>query len=179
MALMRVSLALWFAGLLVLMAGQSAFADDMEEGWRAYVGGDYAKAHEIFAPLAEQGSARAMAILANMYRYGDGVALDPEKSARLYRQASLLGYVAAQYDLAQLYLIGFGVDQSVAHTIMWLTIALDLIGFEEFVADSGASKRQPITEFRQNVVSQAGFLELARGLDMAATCRKSMFTACD
>ncbi len=179
MAPMRGLRALWFAALLVPIAGQSAVADDMEEGWRAYLAGDYAKAHEIFAPMAEQGSARAMTILANMYRYGDGVEPDPERSARLYRQASLLGYAAAQYDLAQLYLIGFGVDQSVAHTIMWLTIALDLIGFEEFVADSGASKRQPITEFRRNVVSQANFLELARALDMAANCRKSMFTACD
>ena len=178
MAPMRVWIALLFAGLLVLTA-QSAVADDMEEGWRAYLGGDYAKAIEIFAPMAEQGSPRAMTILANMYRYGDGVELDPERSARLYRQASLLGHVAAQYDLAQLYLIGFGVEQSVAHTLMWLTIALDLIGFEEFVADSGASKRQPITEFRRNVVSQANFLELARALDMAANCRNSKFTACD
>jgi hypothetical protein len=39
--------------------------------------------------------------------------------------------------------------------------------------------RQPITEFRQNVVSQAGFLDLAMALDMAAQCRKSKYKDCD
>ncbi|MBM3507801.1 MAG: sel1 repeat family protein [Alphaproteobacteria bacterium] len=179
MVLMRVPLALVLAALLVLTAAPSAVADDMDEAGRAYVRGDYAKARKILALLAEQGSARAMTVLATIYRYGDGVEIDPEKAARLYRQASLLGDVAAQYELAQLYWIGFGVEQSVTHTLMWLTVALDLLGFEEFVADSGASKRQPITEFRQNVVAQANFLELARALDMAATCRRSKFTACD
>src|SRR5262245_14705967 len=106
---MRVLLALCCAAFLVLMAGRAAVADDMEEGWRAYVRGDFATARELFAPLAEQGNARAMSVLANMYRYGDGVELDPEKSVQLYRQAASLGDTAAQYELAQLYLVGFGV----------------------------------------------------------------------
>lgn len=151
----------------------------MEEGWRAYVRGDFARARELFVPLAEQGNARAMSVLANMYRFGDGVELDPDKSVQLYRRAASLGYVAAQYELAQLYLVGFGVDQSVVHALMWLTIALDQLGYEQPVPDSGFSTRQPITEFRQNVVSQASFFELAQALDMAATCRKSKFTACE
>ena len=176
---MRVSLALCCAALLVLTAVRPAVPEDMEEGWRAYVRGDFAKARDLFAPLAEQGNARAMSVLANMYRYGDGVEPDPERSVRLYRQAASLGDVAAQYELAQLYLVGFGVDQSVVHALMWLTIALDLIGYEEPVPDSGFSKRQPVTEFRQNVVSQASFFELAQALDMAATCRTSKFTACE
>lgn len=176
---MRVSLALCCTAVLVLMAGRAAVADDMEEGWRAYVRGDFAKARDLFVPLVEQGNPRAMSVLASMYRFGDGVELDPERSVRLYRQAAALGYVPAQYDLAQLYLVGFGVEQSVVHAIMWLTVALDLVGYEKPIPDSGFSTRQPITEFRQNVVSQASFFELAQALDMAATCRKSKFTACE
>lgn len=166
-------------GLVALAAAQTANADALEDGWRAYIRSDFATARELLTPFAEQGSARAQAILATMYRFGEGVEIDPEKSAFLFRQASLQGSVGAQYDLAQLYLTGFGVEQSIAHAIMWLTIALDEIGYEEFVRDSGASVRQPITEFRQNVVSQANFLELARALDMAATCRKSKYQDCD
>ncbi len=166
-------------GLVALAAAQAASADALEDGWRAYIRSDFATARELLTPFAEQGSARAQAILATMYRFGEGVEIDPEKSAFLFRQASLQGSVGAQYDLAQLYLTGFGVEQSIAHAIMWLTIALDEIGYEEFVRDSGASVRQPITEFRQNVVSQANFLELARALDMAATCRKSKYKDCE
>lgn len=176
---MRVVLGLWFAGFLLLAAAPRAVADDLEDGWRAYIRSDFTKANQLLAPLAEQGNARAQAILATMYRFGEGVEVDAAKAALLLRQASLQGSVAAQYDLAQLYLTGFGVEQSIAHAIMWLTIALDEIGYEEFVRDSGASVRQPITEFRQNVVSQANFLDLARALDMAATCRTSKYQDCE
>lgn len=163
----------------MLAAHAGARADAMDDAVRSYIRSDYTTAYQILAPMVEQGNAAAEAMVATMYRYGEGVEIDPEKSARLYRMASLQGDVGAQYNLAQLYLTGFGVEQSITHALMWLTIALDEMGYEEFVRDSGASVRQPITEFRQNVVSQAGFFELARALDMAAQCRKSKYKDCE
>ncbi len=176
---MRVVLGPWFAGFLLFAAAHIAVADDLEDGWRSYIRSDFTTAYKLLSPLAEQGNSRAQSILATMYRFGEGVEVDAEKAAFLTRQASLQGSVAAQYDLSQLYLTGLGVEQSIAHAIMWLTIALDEIGFEEFVRDSGASVRQPITEFRRNVVAQANFLDLARALDMAATCRNSKYQDCE
>ena len=176
---MRIQLGLWLAGSLLFAAAHVAVADDFEDGLRSYIRSDFTKAYELLSPLAEQGNARAQSILATMYRFGEGVAVDAEKAAFLMRQASLQGSVAAQYNLAQLYLTGFGVEQSIVHAMMWLTIALDEIGYEEFVRDSGASVRQPITEFRQSVVSQVNFLDIARALDMAATCRQSKYQDCE
>jgi hypothetical protein len=129
--------------------------------------------------LAEQGDAVAQALVATMFRFGEGVEVDAERAADLFRRAALQGNVAAQYDLAQLYLTGFGVEQSLPRAIMWLTIALDVMGYEEFVRDSGASVRQPVTEFRRNVIAQVDFLDLARALDMAETCLQSKYKNCE
>lgn len=167
------------AGFLFALLPQLAGADALEDGRRAYIRSDYAKAHQFLLPLAEQGNAVAQALVATMFRFGEGVEVDPEKAADMFRRASLQGNVAAQYDLAQLYLTGFGVEQSIPHAIMWLTIALDVMGYEEFVRDSGASVRQPVTEFRRNVIAQVDFLDLARALDMAEVCLQSKYKDCE
>ena len=151
MAPLRPWLAHCLVGFLALAATHASQADAMDDAVRSYIRSDYETAYKILAPMVEQGNAAAEAMVAAMYRYGEGVEIDPEKSAQLFRLASLQGDVGAQYNLAQLYLTGFGVEQSIAHALMWLTIALDEMGYEEFVRDSGASVRQPIKIGRAHV----------------------------
>jgi hypothetical protein len=176
---MRAALRSIAGGLLVLAAAHPAVSDPLEEGRIAFGRSEYRTAYTLLAPLADEGAVRAQMLVAEMLRFGLGVEVDTEKAALLYRRASLQGYVPAQYALAVLYLTGVGVERSVPHAIMWLTVALDVMGFEEFVPDSGASVHQPVTALRRNIVAGAGLLEIGLAIDMAAACLKSNYKACD
>ena len=63
--------ALLFGALCV-----QALAADFQAGMEAYNRGDYAAALREFRPLAEQGDAKAQALLGVMYGFGAGVPQD-------------------------------------------------------------------------------------------------------
>ncbi len=70
--------------VIVLAAGLGvhAWAGDWEDGYTAYMSGDYETAFGLFVPLAEQGNAQAMNMLSIMYSNGEGVAENYAESTR-------------------------------------------------------------------------------------------------
>jgi len=52
-------------------------AEDWEDVNAAFKAGDYRKAFRLFKPLAEQGHAKAQAVLGVMYALGEGIAGAP------------------------------------------------------------------------------------------------------
>jgi len=81
--LKRVLLACVFLFTL----GEQARADSLADAEHAYAAGDYAKAIELFRPLAEQGNASAQGSLGLMYGLGQGVQKDYVEAEKWFRLA--------------------------------------------------------------------------------------------
>ncbi len=109
--------ALWVV-LSILPFQGSAWAG-LDEGYAAYVRGDYATALPEFEPLAEQGDAAAQYNLGVMYASGEGVLQDYAKAVEWYRKAAEQGDVTAQYNLGIIYDTGQGVPQDYAKAALW------------------------------------------------------------
>jgi hypothetical protein len=63
-----------FAALVLWTAlGSLAWASDWEDGYAAYMNGDYDAAFKFFMSAADQGNAQAMNMLSIMYSNGEGV----------------------------------------------------------------------------------------------------------
>lgn len=62
--------------------GGHAWAGDWEDGYAAYMSGEYETAFELLMPLAEQGNAQAMDMLGIMYSNGEGVAPNYAEATR-------------------------------------------------------------------------------------------------
>ena len=70
-----------------------------EIGSKAYDADDYATALVHLLPLAADGYKDAQYLMANMYRWGNGVDQSPEKSLSLYKAAADQGHARAALDL--------------------------------------------------------------------------------
>ena len=110
--------------LIGSLAAGVAGAADLDAGLRAYHGGDYERALELWRPLAEAGDREAQLVLAYMHRRGIGTAADAEEAARWYRKAAKQGVPEAQYQLGLMYEIGHGVPTDIWEAESWYQRAL-------------------------------------------------------
>ncbi len=79
-----------------------SFADPLEDAQEAYQSKNYKKVVEILTPLADQGNAKAKALLGNMYYSGDGIEKDEAKGFQLLTEAGDMGVVPALTALASI-----------------------------------------------------------------------------
>jgi len=112
------------ATALVLGVVASAWAD-YQEGFSAYMRGDYARALEAFLPLAREGHAEAQYTLGFMYAGGLGVPKRQAAAASWYRRAAQQGHVKAQVNLGVLHQEGQGVERDYAEAVRWYRRAAD------------------------------------------------------
>jgi TPR repeat protein len=96
---------------LTLLAS-AAVAGPLEEGSAAFRAGDYAKALQLWQPLARQGNADAQYNLGLLYHQGRGVARDTKQAHEWYTQAANQGQTDAMYNLGVMYVSGDGVFRS-------------------------------------------------------------------
>jgi len=104
--------------LLILTLSLPAWAG-YEDGLVAYENGDYAKALDIWMPLAEQDHARAQLSLGVLYEQGNGVRADPATAAGWYELSAKQGLAVAQFRLGMLYYDGSGVAEDPAKAAEW------------------------------------------------------------
>ena len=107
-----------FAVLLLALAGAAfgdgARAQSYDDGLRAYDTGDFAKALEIWGPLAENGDPVAQYSLGKLLENGGvGVPRDLAEAAKWYQRSASQGIAAAQNNLGLMYAQGRGVPQDV------------------------------------------------------------------
>lgn len=102
-----------------LLAGGAAAQAGLQEGVTAYKRGQFSVALKELTPLAEQGDAKAQAILGEMYGSGSGVPQDLAKAAFWYRKAAGQGQVRAQTYLGGMYQRGAGVRQDDMEAAFW------------------------------------------------------------
>ncbi|HEY4165070.1 MAG TPA: tetratricopeptide repeat protein [Dongiaceae bacterium] len=91
--------------LLILGSYGVTFAqsdDSSDPGTAAFNNGDYAGAMAAWKPKAEDNDPEAMNNIGNLYSLGLGVSKDPKQAATWYEKAAQLGFVLAQYNLANL-----------------------------------------------------------------------------
>jgi len=79
----------------------------------------YAKALKWLRKAADQKEARAQYLLAQMYRFGTGVAPDEAEAGKWLRKAADSGLADAQFEVGQMYENGQGVPRKVAEAIRW------------------------------------------------------------
>ena len=88
------------------------------------------------AALVDEGDTRSMVGLAYMRLNSQDTRYDPDKAAQLLTQAAEAGSAEAQFELAQLYEIGLGVEQDVERAVELYQAAADA-DFPDAINDLG------------------------------------------
>jgi TPR repeat protein len=92
----------------------------VDAAYKAYRDGDDAASLRLARPLAEQGSARAEALMGLMYYHGRGVQTNEQEAARWFRRAADQGEASAQFHLGMMYATGRGLPQSFSESAKWI-----------------------------------------------------------
>ena len=108
---------------LVLLLGMNisgiSYANDFEEGLKAYNNGDFKKAHSLFLKEAKRGSVNAQCRLGILYHNGQGVLQDYKEAVKWYRLAAEQGLARAKCLLAVMYATGKGVSKNYSEAKRW------------------------------------------------------------
>jgi hypothetical protein len=79
-----------------------ALAGPWEDGMASYNRGDYLPAMQLFRPLAQQGNAKAQAIVGAMYRKGQGVAKSSAHAFMWLSIAAARGDAVARTEMTEM-----------------------------------------------------------------------------
>jgi uncharacterized protein len=104
--------------LLAAFGGPST-AGALEDGLAAYNERFYAKAAELWQPLAEKGDAAAQYHLAILYADGKGVEKNDATAFKWFLRAAEQGHAIAQYDVGTSYFSGTGVQKNDGEAAEW------------------------------------------------------------
>ena len=111
--------------LLLFSNASIGYAQDLAQGAKAYVRGDYAEALRQFKPLAEKGDPITQLTIGNMYYLGQGVTQDYKTAVKWYRLAAEQGDAHAQFNLGLMYYDGLGVTQNDKTGVKWYRLAAE------------------------------------------------------
>ena len=87
-------------------------ADKLEEGRAAIGEGDYARAVELLAPLADSGDAVAQNAMGVLFVQGWGVDRDPKRAVSYFQRSAKQANAKGAMNLADAYRTGTGVKPS-------------------------------------------------------------------
>jgi hypothetical protein len=110
---------------IAAVLGATAEAGPFEDGIAAYHEKAYAKAAELWRPLAEAGNAPAQYLLGSLYVEGNGVEHDDATAFMWFERAANQGDAAAQYNVGASYAGGTGVQKSYVDAAKWFRRAAD------------------------------------------------------
>ena len=114
-------------GVLAIAAalGAPAAAGPLEDANDAYRDKAYAKAAELWRPLAEKGDAEAQYSLGTLYAEGKGVEQNDATAFLWFQRAANQGVAAAQYNVGASYATGAGIAKSDVDAARWFRRAAD------------------------------------------------------
>ena len=114
-------------GALAIAAalGAPAAAGPLEDANDAYREKAYAKAAELWRPLAEKGDAEAQYSLGTLYAEGKGVEQNDATAFLWFQRAANQGVAAAQYNVGATYATGAGIGKSDVDAARWFRRAAD------------------------------------------------------
>lgn len=114
-----------FLTFILLLAFSFRSIADIESASQAYRNNDYLTAFEAFTELAINGDARSQAILAMMYKYGEGTTVDLEQSFHWYLESAFQGHPSSQYNVGTMLMDGVGVTKDMEAAKEWLSRAVN------------------------------------------------------
>lgn len=110
---------------LIPAVGFSSTVSNIDAAEQAYEKGRYPLALRLLQPLAEQGDARAQALLGLMYYHGRGVKQDDAQAAKWFHLAADQDEPRAQFNLGVMHAEGQGVPQDYVEAIRWYRLAAE------------------------------------------------------
>lgn len=118
------------ATALMLLAGiavvcQTAHADDLYDGYKAYDRGDYATAYRQYSKAYSDGNRFAPLYLGILYLNGHGTSKDYDKARQLFVEALNDNPAQANCALGTMYLFGYGVSKSNQTAFQYFAKSLD------------------------------------------------------
>ena len=114
----------WIA-LAIILVNPATAAEDYEQGYESYLGGNYQIALHIWRPLAEKADVRAQFGLATLYYGGQGVAQNEATANHWWLLAGEQEFAPAQYNLGTQYYFGPGVSPNESTALRWYRRAAD------------------------------------------------------
>jgi hypothetical protein len=149
--------------LLLLTTLSAASAGPAQDGTRAFLRHDYARAARIFLPRARHGDAQAQTYLGFMYAQGHGVPQSYVQAAYWYRRAAEQGNATAQYWLGLMYDKGHGVPANVIEAYKWLNLAI--------ARATVRRERESWVPIRDALASKMDSIQIAEGQRLAVLWR--------
>lgn len=142
---------------LAVSAGAQA---GLQEGITAYRYGNFALALKELRPIADEGDAKAQALLGDMYGGGNGVPLNHKEAASWYRKAAAQGNAAAQFSLGVMCERGIGIPQNDKEAASWYHKAAEL-GYAEAQYTLGVMYEKGQSAVRIDLVQAHKWFSLA------------------
>jgi len=103
----------------------TARADDLQDGYDAYLNGDFATAYRLLSPAATIENPGLQNLVGLMHYRGQGVSVDAPAAHELFHSAANLGVADARRNLGVLHTIGPpGVAVDIDEAMMWFTAAM-------------------------------------------------------
>jgi TPR repeat protein len=121
----RLAGALIVAATLMAQSCRAEPAHALSDALIRYAKLDYANAHQLLWPLADEGNAVAQEILGFMYLRGEGVRRDDATAFRWLTMAAESGRAEAQFELGLMYRDGLGVTPDGKTALLWLRRAAE------------------------------------------------------
>jgi uncharacterized protein len=134
-------------------------AGPLEDANEALVQKDYAKAVQLYRPLAAAGNPEAQVNLGYMFDEGLGVSRDYGEAVRWYRFAADQGEPQGLSNLANMYRDGVGVQQDYVQAHLWFDLAAGRFATEE--------KRDAAAKDRDNVGTKMTAEQIAEAQRLA------------
>lgn len=157
-------------GAVILLCSCAAFAEDIDvdalfqEARQASMGGDAAKANELFEQLYELGDYRGAEMLATAYQNGEGVEQDYTKAMEWNFRAVNMGSGRGWANVGQMYEKGQGVEQSYEKAVMFYTLSMD----EKLSNPDFKGPRYAGVLYEKGFTNDAG--EFIQNMEKAAAC---------
>ena len=139
---MSTRATLCVAAILAIMV-DAALAGPLEDANAALIRKDYAKALQLYRPLAQNGEPGAQVNLGYMYDEGLGVPKDYREAVKWYRRAADQGDALGQNNLANMYRDAVGVPQDYVQAHLWFNLAAQRFATKE-KRDTAAKDRDVV-----------------------------------
>jgi hypothetical protein len=112
-------------GNFVPVLGMASAVSNIDAAEQSYEKGRFPLALRQLQPLAQEGDARAQALLGLMYYHGRGVKQDDMEAAKWFQLAADKDEPRAQFNLGVMHAEGQGVPQDYVQAIKWYRLAAE------------------------------------------------------
>jgi TPR repeat protein len=114
---------LFITGFFIFVSPASA--DNLQDGYDAYLSGDFSTAYRLLSPAATIENPALQNLVGLMLYRGQGVSMDAAAAHELFHNAADMGVVNARRNLGVLHTIGPpGIAVDIEEAMMWFTAAI-------------------------------------------------------